>query len=42
MPMGFLVRNYARVVRMPLPDRGWDGGEIATRALDEPRRPGAA
>ena len=42
MPMGFLVRNNARVVRMPLPDRGWDGGEIATQALDEPRHPGAA
>ena len=42
MPMGFLVRNYARVVRMPLPDRGWDGGQIASRALDEPSCPVAA
>ena len=33
--MGFLVRNYARVVRMPLPDRGWDEGQIASRALNE-------
>ena len=39
MSMEFRVRNYVRVVRVPLLHRDWDGGQIASRALDEPRRP---
>ena len=35
MPMEFWVRSYGRVVWMPLPHRDWDGGQIASQALDE-------
>ena len=39
MSMEFCVRNYVRVVRMPLLHRDWDGGRIANRVLDELRYP---
>ena len=30
-----LVRNYVRVVQLPPLGQDWDGGQIASRALDE-------
>ena len=41
MSMEFRVRNYVCVVRVPLLHRDWDGGQIASRALDEPCCPAA-
>ena len=35
LPMVFSVRSYVRAVRMPPFDRDWDGGQIASQALDE-------
>ena len=35
LPMVFSVRSYVRAVRMLLLGWDWDGGQIASRALDE-------
>ena len=35
MPMVFWVCSYVRTIQMPRFGRGWDGGRIASQALNE-------
>ena len=36
LPMVFLVRSYARAIRMPRLGGDFEGGRISSPALDEP------